>query len=61
MIFPVTSLLMDLYDCPLCVLFIVDNHIFWSLCYEVLDDDPTLEDITLKPRCFYYCVALKLI
>ena len=46
MIFPVTSLLMDLYNGSLCVLFIVDNHNFRSLCYEVLDDDPTLEDIT---------------
>jgi len=34
-----------LYDGPFCVLFIVDNHKFKRLCYEVLDHDPTNEDI----------------
>ena len=36
----------ELYDGPFCVLFIVDNHKFRRLCYEVLDHDPTHEDIT---------------
>lgn len=36
----------ELYDGPFCVLFIVDNHNFRRLCYEVLDHDPTHEDIT---------------
>jgi hypothetical protein len=28
----------ELYDGPFCVLFIVDNHKFKRLCYEVLAD-----------------------
>ncbi len=36
----------ELYDGPFCVLFIVNNHNFRRLCYEVLDHDPTHEDIT---------------
>jgi hypothetical protein len=35
----------ELYDGPFCVLFIVDNHNFKRLYYEVLDHDPTNEDI----------------
>ena len=35
----------ELYDGPFCVLFIVDNHKFKRLCYEVLDHNPTNEDI----------------
>jgi len=35
----------ELYDGPFCVLFIVDNHKFNRLCYEVLDHNPTKEDI----------------
>jgi hypothetical protein len=40
----------ELYDGPYCVLSIVDNHRFKRLLYEVLDDNPTEEDI---PRCFW--------
>ena len=36
----------ELYDGPFCVLVIVDNHRFKRLTYEVLDHDPTHEDIT---------------
>jgi hypothetical protein len=36
----------ELYDGPYCVLSIVDNHRFKRLIYEVLDHDPTTEDIT---------------
>jgi len=36
----------ELYDGPFCVLFIVDNHNFKRLYYEVLDHDPTHKDIT---------------
>lgn len=36
----------ELYDGPFCVLFIVDNHKFRRLYYEVLDHNPTHEDIT---------------
>jgi hypothetical protein len=36
----------ELYDGPFCVLSIVDNHRFKRLMYEVLDDDPTAEDVT---------------
>ena len=35
----------ELYDGPFCVLSIVDNHDFRRLIYEVLDHDPTHEDI----------------
>jgi len=36
----------ELYDGPFCVLFIVDNHKFNRLYYEVLDHNPTHEDMT---------------
>jgi len=42
----------ELYDGPFCVLFIVDNHKFKRLCYEVLDHNPTNEDITRFFRRF---------
>jgi len=35
----------ELYDGPFCVLSIVDNHRFHRLIYEVLDHDPTQDDI----------------
>ncbi len=35
----------ELYDGPFCVLSIVDNHCYKRLFYEVLDHDPTHEDI----------------
>ena len=35
----------ELYDGPFCVLSIVDNHNFQRLVYEVLDHDPTHNDI----------------
>jgi len=42
----------ELYDGPFCVLFIVDNHRFRRLYYQVLDHDPTHEDITRFFRRF---------
>jgi hypothetical protein len=49
----------ELYDGPYCVLFIVDNHRFRRLCgvshpvdYEVLDHNPTNDDITRFFRRF---------
>lgn len=42
----------ELYDGPFCVLFIVDNHKFKRLYYEVLDYNPTNEDITRFFRRF---------
>ncbi len=42
----------ELYDGPFCVLFIVDNHKFKRLCYDVLDHNPTNEDITRFFRRF---------
>jgi hypothetical protein len=36
----------ELYDGPYCVLSIVDNHRFNRLIYEVLDHNPSEEDIT---------------
>jgi len=35
----------ELYDGPFCVLFIVDNHAFKRLYYEVLDHNPTNDDM----------------
>jgi len=35
----------ELYDGPFCILSIVDNRTFRRLIYEVLDHDPTHEDI----------------
>jgi hypothetical protein len=35
----------ELYDGPFCVLFLVDNRRFKRLVYEVLDHNPTHEDI----------------
>ena len=42
----------ELYDGPFCVLFIVDNHKFRRLYYEVLDYNPTNEDMTRFFRRF---------
>ena len=36
----------ELYEGPFCVLSIVDNRTFQRLIYEVLDHDPTHDDIT---------------
>lgn len=35
----------ELYDGPFCVLSIVDNHTFKRILYEVLNHDPTHDDI----------------
>lgn len=35
----------ELYDGPFCVLSIVDNHRFKRLAYDVLDHNPTQEDL----------------
>jgi hypothetical protein len=42
----------ELYDGPYCILSIVDNRRFKRLVYEVLDHDPTTEDITQFFRPF---------
>ena len=42
----------ELYDGPFCVLSIVDNRNFNRLIYEVLDHNPTHEDITRFLRRF---------
>ena len=42
----------ELYDGPFCVLSIVDNRQFKRLLYEVLDHDPTHEDILAFFRRF---------
>ena len=42
----------ELYDGPYCVLSIVDNHRFRRLIYEVLDHNPTEEDVTAFFRRF---------
>ena len=35
----------EIYDGPFCILFIVDNHNFNRIMYEVLDHSPTKEDV----------------
>jgi hypothetical protein len=35
----------EVYDGPFCILFIVDNRRFRRLAYEVLDHNPTKEDV----------------
>jgi tungstate transport system substrate-binding protein len=42
----------ELYDGPYCVLSIVDNHRFKRLVYEVLDHNPTEQEITKFFRRF---------
>ena len=42
----------ELYDGPYCVLSIVDNHRFTRLAYEVLEKNPTEEDIIAFFRRF---------
>ena len=49
----------ELYDGPYCVLSIVDNHRFTRLIYEVLDHDPTEEDITRFFRRFREALAAR--
>ncbi len=42
----------ELYDGPFCVLSIVDNRNFQRLVHEVLDHDPTHDDIIRFFQCF---------
>jgi hypothetical protein len=42
----------ELYDGPFCVLSIVDNRTFKRLCFQVLDHDPTHDDIKAFFRRF---------
>ena len=42
----------ELYDGPFCVLSIVDNHTYKRLFYQVLDHDPTQEDMIAFFRRF---------
>lgn len=49
----------ELYDGPFCVLSIVDNRTFRRLLYEVLDDDPTQEDILRFFRRFKHELDLR--
>jgi hypothetical protein len=41
-----------MYDGPFCVLSIVDNRTYTRLCYQVLDPDPTHDDIVAFFRPF---------
>lgn len=47
----------ELYDGPFCVLSIVDNRTFKRLFYQVLDHDPTHEDIKAFFRRFQAALA----
>jgi hypothetical protein len=49
----------ELYDGPFCVLFIVDNHKFRRLYYEVLDHNPTHKDITRFFRRFKQMLGVR--
>jgi len=46
----------ELYDGPFCILSIVDNHTFKRLWYQVLDHDPTQDDI----RAFFQAFQAQL-
>ena len=46
----------ELYDGPFCILSIVDNQTFKRLWYQVLDHDPTAEDI----RAFFQAFQVQL-
>jgi Transposase len=46
----------ELYDGPFCVLFIVDNHTFKRLLYQVLDHDPEHKDIEAFLRRFEHAL-----
>lgn len=41
----------ELYEGPYCVLSVVDNRQYKRILYEVLDHDPTHDDITALLRC----------
>jgi hypothetical protein len=49
----------ELYDGPFCVLSIVDNRTFKRLLYQVLDHDPTHQDITAFLRRFHMALRLR--
>ncbi|MCX5677384.1 MAG: transposase [Planctomycetota bacterium] len=49
----------ELYDGPYCVLSIVDNRHFKRLIYEVLDDNPTEEDILRFFRRFQQALTAR--
>jgi hypothetical protein len=49
----------ELYDGPYCVLSIVDNRRFKRLIYELLDHDPTQEDIVRFFRRFQEALAAR--
>ena len=49
----------ELYDGPYCVLSIVDNHRFKRLLYEVLDHNPTEEDILRFFRRFQQALTAR--
>ncbi len=49
----------ELYDGPFCVLFIVDNHQFNRLYYEVLDRNPTNEDMIRFFRRFKHMLDVR--
>ena len=49
----------ELYDGPYCILSIVDNHRFKRLLYEVLDHNPTEEDILRFFRRFQQALSAR--
>jgi hypothetical protein len=49
----------ELYDGPFCVLSIVDNRTFKRLLYQVLDHDPTHQDIAAFFRRFRFALRLR--
>jgi hypothetical protein len=49
----------EMYDGPFCVLSIVDNRTYKRLCYQVLDHDPTHEDIVALFRPFQAALAAR--
>jgi hypothetical protein len=49
----------ELYDCPFCILSIVDNRTFKRISYQVLDRDPTHTDIEAFFRRFHKALGAR--
>ena len=50
----------ELYDGPFCILSAVDNRPYKRLLYDVLDHDPTREDIRAFLRRLHTALTLRL-
>ena len=49
----------ELYDGPFCILSAVDNRRYKRLLYDVLDHDPTHDDIRAFLRCLHTALTVR--